>query len=723
MHKVEWCDGLNTGVKEIDNDHKQILFLINQISDAIENHQFEESIASIFDQLEDYTTCHFSREEALLRRHRFKDIEAHAKSHQSFSNKIDELRKIWQANKSQQVAEDISRFLVNWLIHHIVEEDLPFISTLSDTGTFGNRPASSTSLINRAAKWLSKHILLRKRILLIAILPLTVVMSLGSMITLNNIGQLNKISRLEDLVQLADYTGEVIHNLQIERGLSIGVLSTRYKNFSQPLIEQQALSDEAIVTLDNRVSGLSLNSLSKELNSELEGIKRYLRQLPVLRTKIQDRTTSSDQVKSNYTNIISNLLSITNGIAHSSMNSELSNRMISFNTIMHLKEAVGLERALGVKAIENHSLTGESLQNFTLAVGKQQGLLQAFEQVASPFALKAWQQMNAGDISTSVSNLERKFLIAAENKQIGSMNSTIWFALLSDKMNELNILSDRLVVDLQAHAAAKRARLNTELILTSTLVLALLALSLLFSKILTRSITHPIRKLTRAMTQLSTGNRNIRLKNELAYDELRQMGAAYELCRFGLLQGDLEDIELKNKDRESEFYKGLASKDPLTGAFNRREFFLRANTELDRSNRYNCPLTVIMVDLDHFKTVNDTFGHANGDLILQMFANSCASQLRLCDIFARIGGEEFAILLPETTLPDALALAERVRTEVNKIELAVDKEIVRVTASIGVAQWNSDKVEPFNVLLERADSYLYIAKSSGRDKIIHGDIA
>jgi len=219
------------------------------------------------------------------------------------------------------------------------------------------------------------------------------------------------------------------------------------------------------------------------------------------------------------------------------------------------------------------------------------------------------------------------------------------------------------------------------------------------------------------MTHLSTGNRDIRLTNNLAKDELRQMGAAYELCRLGLLQGDLEDFELKYKSRESEFYKGLASIDPLTGAYNRRELFTRANAEQDRSHRYKSPLSMLMLDLDYFKSINDTYGHASGDLVLQTFAKACKLQLRNCDIFARIGGEEFAILLPETSLSDAFVLAERIRSETKSKAFTLKEQAIYLTVSIGIAQLKHEAFEEFNELFERADNSLYLAKKEGRDRV------
>jgi two-component system chemotaxis response regulator CheY len=161
----------------------------------------------------------------------------------------------------------------------------------------------------------------------------------------------------------------------------------------------------------------------------------------------------------------------------------------------------------------------------------------------------------------------------------------------------------------------------------------------------------------------------------------------------------------------------LARTDPLTGQPNRRGFLEEATREFRRSARYDRPLSVLALDIDHFKRVNDTWGHAVGDLALQRLAQACRSTLRNGDVFGRIGGEEFAILLPETCREDAVDAAERLRLVVQMLEVPVDHGMMRLTVSIGVAQIISSDPS-FEAVLERADANLYEAKRSGRNKVV-----
>lgn len=160
----------------------------------------------------------------------------------------------------------------------------------------------------------------------------------------------------------------------------------------------------------------------------------------------------------------------------------------------------------------------------------------------------------------------------------------------------------------------------------------------------------------------------------------------------------------------------LATTDGLTGALNRRTFLAELEKEVIRSTRYQSPLTVMMLDLDFFKRINDGYGHAVGDLALKSFADTAFASLRATDLFGRMGGEEFAILLPQTPATQVQPVAERLREGVAAIQLVTPQGVVRFTVSIGVADLSSVD-DGFDSLLARADQALYAAKSAGRNRV------
>ena len=161
----------------------------------------------------------------------------------------------------------------------------------------------------------------------------------------------------------------------------------------------------------------------------------------------------------------------------------------------------------------------------------------------------------------------------------------------------------------------------------------------------------------------------------------------------------------------------LAATDPLTGLANRREFMARGEAEFARSRRYPGHCCVLMMDIDHFKRVNDTFGHGVGDDVIRSVAETIVDVFRIVDVVGRIGGEEFAVLMPETAPNGALTAAERLRAAVQLCRIATpDGKTLKVTISIGVAH-STRRDETVSRLLGQADKALYDAKNGGRNRV------
>jgi diguanylate cyclase (GGDEF)-like protein len=160
----------------------------------------------------------------------------------------------------------------------------------------------------------------------------------------------------------------------------------------------------------------------------------------------------------------------------------------------------------------------------------------------------------------------------------------------------------------------------------------------------------------------------------------------------------------------------LATRDPLTGVFNRRQFIANAESELQRTRRTGSPFTLLLMDADHFKSINDRFGHMAGDEVLKSLVLQIAGQLRRNDLLARYGGEELVVLLVDTTLEEGLVMAERLRDHVEASLVLFDGANIRVTVSIGAAE--ASREEGLDELLMRADTALYEAKSQGRNRVV-----
>ena len=205
---------------------------------------------------------------------------------------------------------------------------------------------------------------------------------------------------------------------------------------------------------------------------------------------------------------------------------------------------------------------------------------------------------------------------------------------------------------------------------------------------------------------------------------LVQMKASNELTEYKnhlqkMVENRTRELETKNELLEMEVFirkkteeelQYLAITDPLTHLYNRRKFYELLNIEIQRERRYKTGLALILCDLDHFKTINDHFGHDVGDSVIKIFSHTAKENIRETDILARWGGEEFIFLIPATNLDNALAIAEKLRAATEEIKLP---PVGRITASFGVTQFcDGDQEESF---IKRADDALYMAKKKSRN--------
>ena len=160
----------------------------------------------------------------------------------------------------------------------------------------------------------------------------------------------------------------------------------------------------------------------------------------------------------------------------------------------------------------------------------------------------------------------------------------------------------------------------------------------------------------------------------------------------------------------------MAITDSLTGLYNRRHFYLILNNEIERAKRYQSPLSLIMMDIDHFKLVNDKFGHLTGDEVLQSLSETSKEILRQIDNMFRFGGEEFMIILPETDQAEALNVAERMRSTIAETTIKTKNGNVKITVSIGVSEYGENH-PTHNEFIESVDRTMYDAKKAGRNRV------
>lgn len=275
---------------------------------------------------------------------------------------------------------------------------------------------------------------------------------------------------------------------------------------------------------------------------------------------------------------------------------------------------------------------------------------------------------------------------------------------LNQASNEIRRLKD-LLTNFQTDDNLTRARELKQRARTITaIVLAIAILMVILSGlILAQSILKPLKLLNIGVAHFGDGDLSYRIVLK-TQDEIEQLA--------NTINGMAAKLE-----QSQQALRELATIDGLTGVYNRREFNRRLTIEIERSRREGHPVSLLMVDIDHFKKLNDTYGHQSGDDALRHFSALIKREVRPGDLPARYGGEEFAVILPRADRSDVFAVAERLRTLIAAQDIEIqNNQRVKVTASLGCATFPMD-AETEESLMAEADAALYKAKQGGRNRV------
>ena len=233
---------------------------------------------------------------------------------------------------------------------------------------------------------------------------------------------------------------------------------------------------------------------------------------------------------------------------------------------------------------------------------------------------------------------------------------------------------------------------------------------------MSHAIVVPLRRLIDATARIVQGDLNVELKNT-QLNELGQLTQMFNQMTDRLRQSKAEiDAASAAMRQKNELLETLSVTDSLTGLYNRNKLNAIISDQLARYERNKRPFSVLMIDVDHFKTLNDSLGHVAGDEIIAAVAKKIVQSIRNVDYAARFGGDEFVVILADTAINEALKTAERIRTHVADIHCSTINKTLKVTLSIGVIQSGPEDIS-LTILLSRVDSALYEAKRSGRDQV------
>ena len=433
------------------------------------------------------------------------------------------------------------------------------------------------------------------------------------------------------------------------------------------------------------------------------------------RHKIDNNERSSTEILKTYTNYIHQLLQKSQQIANQINNKEMRSQAVAISAIFNQTEVMGLQRALGTMIIQG-AYTPENTEKFIFLKAKEEFYQSLFQNYASKEQRETFQKLFLNkEIHKSCIYCTQKVIDSIILKEpLVKLNSALFFTKMSTNIANLNHFIDTTLQQFSHTAKELKENLKKLIILLFTSLLILVVLSVYLYRKIESSISQPLQSFTKAIKTLEKSKDVFYQFESNNKENLGFLLQLYHELKFQFLKSDTKAIFQTQKNN---LLQNIADIDPLTSVYNRRKFNALLEAEFIRSKRYKHTFSLLMLDIDHFKKVNDSYGHDVGDVVLQEYVKICQSLLRSSDSFARLGGEEFAILMPETSQKDALIYAQRVLETISTQEIVVDDKVLKITTSIGVAQFSiEDDITPFQTL-KNADKALYKAKESGRNRV------
>ena len=718
---IDWNNGLSLGVEAIDKDHKKLLEIVNRLSYYIENDPSPDIINEIFSDLEEYGTKHFHREESYMKKCNYPELEEHIKQHRDFVKEIPKLKEKVFNSKDKLDIHEVSTFLTEWLINHIINEDMQ-LTTLFEKNGFTKQKKKEVSILNRVIENVTRTIDFAKRILFSTMIPLIGMIILGFIIIFNTYTQYYNMKETSNITNIIHNVNNLIHTLQIERGLSSGHITSKSDKFKDLLIKQYDVVDKEIKYFNAKTNkNIDIDNMSiikfniKRFNDDITNLEK-------LREKIIRKEITYINSISIYTTIIDNILKMTDNIALSKHEVELATYISTLASISHFKESLGLQRAYGTIIIEQQSATIQEYITFIQLMGNQKNHLNIFELFRTQKLKNISNDILKSKQSKQVKFYENQII----NKNFKDLNSKTWFNLTTSIINKIKILETELLNKINNLVDNNIEKSKDTLVFWVFIIIVTLIITFIIVYLFEYSSRKELDKFTDAMEHLAYGERDIKLDHIPKKGSMSKMYISYELTRQKLLEGDIytelfkkqKEIEIKRHQELTIKLEELASIDPLTGCINRRKFETLSNNELQKSIRYKNELSFLMLDIDHFKKINDTYGHAIGDEVLKHFSSVCLKLARNIDVVARIGGEEFIVMLPETNIDGAYTFAQRFREEIYNSTITIDNHIIKYSVSIGISPLDIKIDTDVATILHRADLALYEAKESGRNKCV-----
>lgn len=517
---------------------------------------------------------------------------------------------------------------------------------------------------------------LRQKILLLSLLAVAGMSFALSLQYRSYTAQSRTIAAVAPYVKTVGALSLAAHRLQIERGLTV--------------IHQAKANDPALAE-PTRASDAALSTLA-ETEPGIAGLGQTLAQL-----RASAGTVMPLAVVDSYSGLLQTLIDEMGRLSRES-NAALTKTDISAHThLVAAKEYLGQARATLGYWVEQQRDDPAALKRLIRLKGLVDEEMRKFGLEASPRLRATFVgQFSGWEVQQTLATLAQA---AATGKLPADLNAQAWWAMASVAIDRLKDVEDDSLAAIAQKAAEELAQLQSAMRfgMIATLAVGLAVVILAISANLTL-----IRSLDRALASMELISASQDFRSRIPADTPDEIGRISR--SFNQLLGVAERL-LNEKDY-------LATTDPLTGINNRLRFANVLGEEAERKRRTETPMALVMFDVDHFKRINDTYGHNIGDEVLKSLAKTVGSEIRSSDFFGRWGGEEFILLLRDDDCAAAIIAAEKLR---KLIAGTAFPTVGQVKCSFGVAAWQPGDTEA--ILIARADQALYASKQGGRNRV------
>ncbi|MBF0332187.1 MAG: diguanylate cyclase [Alphaproteobacteria bacterium] len=484
---------------------------------------------------------------------------------------------------------------------------------------------------------------------------------------------------------LSEVVSAAIHELQRERGLSVGRMAGGDAVWRDELARQTEVTDrrlESLASAHDPACGAANPAATAEA----------LASLPSLRDEVGGLRGHQIESHAGYTRLIAVLTSEMVEIGHAM---GVGKPLHAHAHLIAAKEFMGQIRATVTGILSQGGATGQALGALTMQKGQYEARVVAFLKESSP-ALGQTFQRGLDEPASEATWTTIASLLRGEALAVGARE---WFHTVTAAIDILRAVEESSLDEARAAAQETVSAFGRQAALQLAFGVGAGLVVLLATAMLLRDVVGSIGRLSEDVAEI-VASRDFSMR--LAEGRVDEIGVISR--GFNAVLEVAEQVICEKDD--------LARTDPLTGAANRRAFSAALDDEIERSGRYGGTFSLLAFDADKFKLVNDTFGHQVGDQVLLALTRVVSAHIRTNDLLARLGGEEFAVLLPATDREGAAELAEKLRRAIEDYPMP---GAGRVTCSFGIAEHRRGECEAS--LIERADSALYRAKRSGRNRV------